>query len=171
MYEHDDMEPDGHQLKTKRRVGSDQSTQLSSAFVALGNEAPQVLEVPRHVRGDVVGRAVGFELRPFREADVRQGVHDGGDVDRPLPEVVRVVLDVDLADALASEPAAALRLANEHRRIYGVGGMGEAFEFVAISALTRLGDRQGARDRAARFQREFPNSLYQRQVDSIVGTP
>jgi hypothetical protein len=72
--------------------------------------------------------------------------------------------------ALASNPAEALRLANEHRRIYGARGMSQEFEVLAIQALVRLGNLAGARDRAARFAREFPGSPYQRKVDSIVGS-
>lgn len=74
-------------------------------------------------------------------------------------------------DALASDPSTTLRLADEHRRIYGNRSMGQEFELYAIEALARLGNLGAARDRAARFRREFPNSPYQKKVDSIVGSP
>jgi hypothetical protein len=73
--------------------------------------------------------------------------------------------------ALASNPAETLRLANEHRRIYGARSMDQEFEVLAIQALVRLGNVASARDRAARFARSFPGSPYQRKVESIVGSP
>src|SRR6185503_8911110 len=46
-----------------------------------------------------------LQLRPLREPDAGQGIHHRGEVDLALAEVVRVVLEVDLADAVRAQPA------------------------------------------------------------------
>ena len=77
----------------------------------------------------------------------------------------------DARDALGSNPALTLRLADEHRRVYGTRSMGQEFELLAIRAQARLGNASAVLARAERFRHEFPNSPYQSQVSSIAGTP
>src|SRR5438309_1162089 len=69
------------------------------------HQPPDVFQVAAHVRGDDLGRAVRLQLGPLREADVGQGGHHPREVDRPFAQVVRVVLEVDLADTVLAQPA------------------------------------------------------------------
>ena len=66
-------------------------------------------QVPRHVRLHVLRRRVGLQLRPLAEPDVAECIDDGGKVDGAFAEVVRVVLQVDLADARRRPASGSLR--------------------------------------------------------------
>ncbi len=71
-------------------------------------------------------------------------------------------------DGLRGSPAEALARANEHARRFPRGALGQEREVIAIEALVKLGRREEARARAARFARTFPGSTHQRRVDALV---
>lgn len=70
--------------------------------------------------------------------------------------------------ALAADPAAALRLAGEHARLYPAGELAQEREVVAVTALARLGRGEEAHARAAAFKRRWPTSAHVRKVDDAL---
>jgi hypothetical protein len=65
---------------------------------------------------------------------------------------------------LASNPAHALQLTAEHAKNYPGGILAQEREVIAIAALRRLGRTAEAEQRAAVFDRTYPNSAHQRSV-------
>ncbi|HEU4578028.1 MAG TPA: hypothetical protein VFS67_07225 [Polyangiaceae bacterium] len=68
--------------------------------------------------------------------------------------------------ALASDPARALALTEQHRRGFPRGALSEEREAIAIQALRRLGREPEARARAARFETKYPNSVHRSRVQA-----
>jgi hypothetical protein len=68
--------------------------------------------------------------------------------------------------ALASDPARALSLTDQHRRSFPAGALREEREAIAIQALRRLGREPEARARAARFETKYPNSVHRPRVQA-----
>jgi hypothetical protein len=75
----------------------------------------------------------------------------------------------DAQDALRSDPARALALANQHAQRAPRGALAQEREVIAIEALVKLGRRGEARQRAARFEAAYPNSAQNRRVHLLVG--
>jgi len=69
---------------------------------------------------------------------------------------------------LRSSPAQALALTEQHRLLYPRGAMTQERELIAISALVGSGRRTAALSRVAEFERNFPNSLYRKQITELV---
>jgi hypothetical protein len=72
-------------------------------------------------------------------------------------------------DALASNPALALTLAEQHAARFARGTLGQEREVVAIQALVRLGRAGEAKARAARFLAANPRSAHRPRIEAIVG--
>jgi len=70
--------------------------------------------------------------------------------------------------ALASSPALALSLADEHMRRFPASGMDQERELIAITALVNLGRMGEAQRRAAAFTSAHPDSIYQRRIDNAL---
>lgn len=70
--------------------------------------------------------------------------------------------------ALRDDPAAALALADRHARRFAVGALAQEREVIAIEALVALGRADDARDRGARFERDFPQSAHRLRVESLL---
>ena len=68
--------------------------------------------------------------------------------------------------ALASDPARALALTDQHRRSFPAGALREEREAIAIQALRGLGREPEARARAARFETKYPNSVHRSRVQA-----
>jgi hypothetical protein len=68
--------------------------------------------------------------------------------------------------ALASDPARALVLTDQHRRSFPRGALSEEREAIAIQALRGLGREPEARARAARFETKYPNSVHRSRVQA-----
>lgn len=69
-----------------------------------------------------------------------------------------------LRELAASDPAAALAMADEGQRRFGAGVFTQEREVVAIEALRRLGRNDAAKLRASRFLEEHPESPF---VDKV----
>ncbi len=67
--------------------------------------------------------------------------------------------------ALASSPATALALTNQHAARFPHGVLAQEREVIAIEALRRLGRSAEADRRAAAFAQAFPGSAHQRMVE------
>jgi hypothetical protein len=68
--------------------------------------------------------------------------------------------------ALASNPALALSLANQHRSRYPSGVLGQEREVIAIEALKRLGRTSEAERRSSEFSNRYPGSAYRQKLDA-----
>jgi hypothetical protein len=71
---------------------------------------------------------------------------------------------------VASNPGAALRLANDHRARFATGLLREEREVVAIHALVRLGQVEQAERRAAAFERIHGRSLHAMRIRRVLET-
>jgi hypothetical protein len=72
---------------------------------------------------------------------------------------------------LATSPAESLSLTEEHRSSYPRSPFVQEREFIAITALTKLGRQQEAQTRAERFRRAYPTSAHLRQLEKIAPPP
>jgi hypothetical protein len=72
-------------------------------------------------------------------------------------------------DALGSHPDQTLALCAEHPRRFPHGVLGEEREVLAIDALTRLGQRGAAEERARRFLATYPTSAHKRRIEQLLG--
>jgi hypothetical protein len=89
-------------------------------------------------------------------------------VDPAEGERVEVAL-LDRAQAsLAGRPADALASCEEHARRFPKGTLVQEREVLAIDALLRLGRREEAEARAARFRLGFPRSGHLRRVEALL---
>jgi hypothetical protein len=90
--------------------------------------------------------------------------HAGGDLVRE-----RELLDAARAALAHGRAADAMESAERHARLWPHGALTEDRELIAIQSLVAL-DPSGrrARDRASRFKREYPNSLFMPAVDSAL---
>ena len=70
--------------------------------------------------------------------------------------------------ALASSPATALALTNQHAARFPHGVLAQEREVIAIEALRRLGRGAEADRRAAAFAHTFPGSAHQRMVEDAA---
>jgi hypothetical protein len=71
--------------------------------------------------------------------------------------------------ALSGNPARALSLCEQHRRLYPRGVLVQEREVLAIEALQRLGRRSQAVARGERFLKAFPGSAHKSKIAAIVG--
>ena len=71
---------------------------------------------------------------------------------------------------LASDPARALRMTEEHVSRFPQGVLAQERDVIAIDALVRLGARDEARSRASAFHTRYPRSAHAGRVAAIVGT-
>ena len=94
----------------------------------------------------------------------------------PAPAVVRerAPSESDLVGqaqaALSGNPARALSLCEQHRRLYPRGVLVQEREVLAIEALQRLGRQSQAVARGQRFLKAFPGSAHQSKIAAIVGS-
>jgi hypothetical protein len=70
--------------------------------------------------------------------------------------------------ALASSPATALALTNQHAARFPHGVLAQEREVIAIEALRRLGRTAEAEQRAAAFAQAFPGSAHRRMVEDAA---
>ncbi len=83
----------------------------------------------------------------------------------------RSLLDVARSALARGEAVEALAAVDRHALDYPDGALVEEREALAIKSLVALGRRDEAVDRAARFERRFPNGLLLRAVRGAVGAP
>ncbi len=72
--------------------------------------------------------------------------------------------------ALSGNPARALALCEQHRRLYPRGVLVQEREVLAVEALQRLGRHSQAVARGERFLKAFPGSAHQSKIAAIVGS-
>jgi hypothetical protein len=69
---------------------------------------------------------------------------------------------------MATNPARALALSEEHRQSYRNGQFAEERELLAIEALVGLQQRETAERRARAFSRAHPNSVHAHRLELIL---
>jgi hypothetical protein len=77
----------------------------SALIAANRHQLPDVRQVSFHIRLDVFGRARRLELRPSGKADISERPENGDEVDFSFAEIVWIVFQMHLADALAPKPS------------------------------------------------------------------
>ena len=74
-------------------------------------------------------------------------------------------------DALSSDPARALAIAEEHARTFPAGELVQEREVVTVEALARLGRNAEAKTRANALVRRFPRTPYVTRLERALGEP
>ena len=74
-------------------------------------------------------------------------------------------------DALASDPARALAIADEHALAFPRGELTQEREVVAVEALSKLGRKDDALRRANALLRRFPRTPYVAHLEKALGQP
>lgn len=74
-------------------------------------------------------------------------------------------------DKLASEPARALSLLQEHARLFPTGELTQERETMAVEALVRVDRRPEAKARAEALLARFPRTPYVARLERAVGEP
>lgn len=85
-----------------------------------------------------------------------------------VPGESEVELLQSAQDALASDPARALSIATLDATRFPRGALAQERDVIAIEALVRLGRRDEARLRAARFERAFPRSAHHLRIEELL---
>ena len=70
---------------------------------------------------------------------------------------------------LGRSPGDALEVLGVHQRRFPSGALAQEREVLAVDALLRLGRREEARARAARFAEAYPGSAHRRRVEALLG--
>jgi hypothetical protein len=91
----------------------------------------------------------------------------------PLAESTVVVSEVELLkqarSALSADPVQAFTLTERCRAQYPNGGFAQEREFIAISALVRMGRTDEARSRVSLFRMHYPSSAYLPRLTRMLG--
>ncbi|AKV02442.1 hypothetical protein AKJ09_09105 [Labilithrix luteola] len=72
--------------------------------------------------------------------------------------------------AMATDPNRSLALTAEHARRFPAAVLAQEREVIAVEALSRLGRKNDARERAAAFFAKYPGSAYRTRVDDALGS-
>ena len=163
----------GHQASISGYSAAAPEGSLSRApeqpLIPLGtDEQPQPVALPTSPGTQPVAQALaqttenGPAKATFRAAASRQG-HLSADQELSLLK--------QASRELASSPAQALVLAEQHRRRFPASVMQEERELIAITALARLGRTAEARKRADKFSQAHVGSVYQGQIEDALARP
>lgn len=71
--------------------------------------------------------------------------------------------------ALAANPAEALRIAETHRKAFPTGVLSQERDALVVEALVKQGRMVEAKRAAAAFARNYPGSSHQRRIQDLVG--
>ncbi len=85
-----------------------------------------------------------------------------------VDEAAETKLLGDAQSAVKSDPAAALRACNEHAKRFPGGSLAQEREALAIEALVRLGRKDEAEKRLARFRTSYPSSGHLRKLEGLL---
>jgi hypothetical protein len=98
---------------------------------------------------------------------------DASPAGAPLAANTAVVTEVELLkqarSALRGDPLQAFALSERCRAQYPNGAFAQEREYIAISALVRLGRTDEARSRASLFRMHYPNSAYLPRLARMLG--
>ena len=147
----------------EQRVGAHASPVLAPAPAL----APEELALPA-APGSAMG-STGLP-RAVRGPALISGQASAGATNHvdPKPSASEVELLQRANAALKSDPAQALSLIAEHRRLYFAGNLAQEREVIAIKASVALADFSSARDGLLLFERAYPRSAYVLELRRIV---
>jgi hypothetical protein len=74
-------------------------------------------------------------------------------------------------DKLASDPARALTILQEHARVFPAGELTQERETMAVEALVRVHRKPEAKARASALLARFPRTPYVARLESALGEP
>ena len=80
------------------------------------------------------------------------------------PAMSEASLLLQARKALKSDPASALKLANEHQTRFASGRLTPEREVLAIEALRKLGRKLEANERLRKFEAEYPGSIHLKRL-------
>jgi hypothetical protein len=86
---------------------------------------------------------------------------------RELPTESTLLLDA--RNALSQDPSRALRITQEHARLYPGGVLTQEREVIAIDALRRLGRMDLAQKRSSEFEKKYPGSVHRSKINQDLG--
>jgi hypothetical protein len=87
----------------------------------------------------------------------------------PAPPSSEVELLKQARDSISSDPDRALLLTRRHRAEFPFGAYAQERDFIAVSALSRLGRSAEAKSLAENFRRRYPRSAYLPQLARLLG--
>jgi len=138
-------------------------------FVARDTVTPAPSVPPRR-------EAPSRSVRPQRVEPVVTSEPTGAPaaVSAPVPSaesgLSRELLLLESARAeIERRPGSSLSLLSQHEREFPRGALALEREFLAVSALVRLGRWREAETRAAALRARSPGSLYEQRLDAILG--
>lgn len=141
------------------RAGAGAGTDGASEAVAA---APSVTASESAAEADAGAKAaVKTPPRPSANVVTAANAKDDG------PEA-EVKLVERAQDAVRARPAEALALCNDHAKRFPNGIVTQECEVISVEALVKLGRKDEARQRAARFKARFPGSAAIRRLDVLV---
>jgi hypothetical protein len=125
---------------------------------------------PRARAARAAGRPGRRAAASAAAAPVQQEASSVADVARPTatadnPSELSLIQQ---AEAARQRGVEALKLLATHERLYPRGALAQEREVLAIELLLKLGKRQQAHERAARFTRDYPSSAHQPRVRALV---
>ncbi|MGC4064020.1 MAG: hypothetical protein QM784_05155 [Polyangiaceae bacterium] len=88
---------------------------------------------------------------------------------RPPPSEAALLLEA--RSALGQDAARALRITQEHARLYPSGILAQEREVIAIEALRRLGKTDLAKKRSAAFDKRYPGSVHRSKIKQTLESP
>jgi len=159
---------------------------LAAVVVALAAAASGVTMFRHRQHRDVVQRSSPVATAPFaRLADPPAPPAPIAPAGQPLPVVEprvtraehpgrtrhgadELALIARAQRSLASDPAAALALVEDNRRLLAQSSFAQEAEVIAVAALARLGRTDEAAARAARFVARFPDSVHAARMRRVA---
>ena len=130
--------------------------------------APVQLVEPRTLPSAEPPPASEPAREPLKRPDLAPGKVQARSTRSSAPSTRESALLQRAQSALASDPARALALTDQHRRRFPAGALSEEREAIAIQALRGLGREPEARVRAARFETKYPNSVHRSRVQATA---
>lgn len=106
--------------------------------------------------------------RAVASDSANRGTPERGSANTAAPELLLVRR---AQDALATDPARALSLADEHAGLFPRGELTQEREVVAVEALSKLGRKHDALVRARALLRRFPRTPYVAHLEKALGEP
>jgi hypothetical protein len=159
-----------------RPIGGDSAPEATTNIAAAApSQAPQAA---RAVPESSEARAPAHNTEPStkRNALAPPTRSEGGTAQGHLPSLpANTVIDSEVEmlkkarSALGTDSLEAFALSERCRAQYPNGAFTQEREFIAISALVRLGRRDEARSRASLFRTHYRNSAYLPQLTRMLG--
>jgi cytoskeletal protein RodZ len=135
------------------------------------SQASQAVTPPRPAHAESVRE---HEAPPEPEASqvaAEAPEQPSSQVQKPAPKRAAKPSEASLLSqaqrALKSDPARALAITRQHKRLYPTGALSQEREVIAIEALSRLNKKGSAQQKADAFKEKYPESAHQKKIDTL----